>query len=283
MVLTGTGVGLFVVSDYRGDKGEEIVVGLRTESGREIPINGNPVHLAEILLSPEIGSQRKNCRFRPWSWRGCLVGNSRRRWSDGSLHLRRTGKGITESISASVDYCMDNKLVQSGMGDLACFVFKGQCYDAGLQSKTKCTLCGRAIRHVYILKNPQDRSVPIGSCCFSKFQTINPKIHTQLEAARIWLDTTLEAEQRDIRQYQPRTTIQDRMAAWRKAKTAALKAIRDYKKTSGEEWLPKPLFELELAARKTPGTYKRPANTARWYEKQTETLHAKIQEVSGTN
>lgn len=177
---------------------------------------------------------------------------------------------------------MDNRVVQSGLGGLACFTFKGQCYDAGLQSKVKCTLCGRAIRHVYILRNPQDRSVPSGSCCFAKFQTVNPKLHKQLEAARIWLDTTLEAEQRDIRHYQPRTAIQDRMAAWRKLKTKALKAIREYKKQSGEEWLPKPLFELETVARKTPGTYQRPANAVRWYEKQTEALQAKIQEVSGT-
>ena len=175
---------------------------------------------------------------------------------------------------------MDNR-VQDGLGDLANFTFKGQCYDAGLQSKAKCALCGRTIRHVYNLKNPQDRTVPSGSCCFAKFQTVNPKLHKQLEAARIWLDCSIEAEQADIRRYQPRLEIADRIVAWRKLKTEALKKIRDYKRQTGKEWLPESLFELQTAAQKVPSNYKRPTNAVRWYEKQVSVLESKIREVSG--
>jgi hypothetical protein len=41
------------------------------------------------------------------------------------------------------------------------------------------------------------------------------------------------------------------------------------------------LFELKAVAEKVPTDYKRPTNAIRWYERQAELLHAKIQEVSG--
>lgn len=175
---------------------------------------------------------------------------------------------------------MESSNGQSGMGDLASFVFKGQCYDPGLHSKTKCTLCGRAIRLVYILKNPADRSVPTGSCCFHKFQDINPKLFKQLEAAQIWLTTTIETEQRDIRAYQPE--VRDRMAAWRALKYQALLKIRDYRRQTGKEWLPESLFELKSVAEKIPTAYKRAGSAIKWYERQAQVLQNRISELSST-
>jgi hypothetical protein len=171
--------------------------------------------------------------------------------------------------------------VQSGMGDLADFTFKGQCYDSGLHSKAKCTLCTRAVRLVYILKDPQNRSVPTGSCCFGKFRA-NPKLFKQLEAAQIWLNTTIDAERADTRAYQPRTEVQDRMTAWRALKHQALLKIRDYRRQTGKEWLPESLFELKAVAEKMPTAYKRQTNAIKWYDRQAQLLQAKILEVSGT-
>ncbi len=167
---------------------------------------------------------------------------------------------------------MDFSNGQSGMGDFACFVFKGQCYDSGLQSRTKCTLCGRTIRFVYILKNPADRSVPSGSCCFSKFRETNPKLFKQLEAAQIWLNTTIEAERRDIRSNQPLVEVRDRMAAWRALKHQALLKIRDYKRETRKEWLPESLFELKVILEKKPA----PTATALWFNNRIRELSAKI-------
>jgi len=156
-------------------------------------------------------------------------------------------------------------------GDPALLTFKGQCYDAH-SSNVRCTLCGRAIRLVYILKNPEDRSVPTGSCCFVKFRESSPKLFTQLQAAQIWLQTTIEAERADVRVYQPRLDVQERMAAWRILKHQALVKIRNYRRQTGKEWLPESLFELKVIVEKKPA----PSATARWFTNRIQELSAKI-------
>jgi len=160
-------------------------------------------------------------------------------------------------------------IVQSDGVSLTGFVFKGQCYDSGHFSGTKCTLCGRSIRLVYILKNPQDRSVPTGSCCFSKFQD-NPKLFKQLEASQIWLQTTIDAEQRDVRTNQPDVRL--RMTTWRALKHQALLKIRGYKRQTGKEWLPESLFELKVIVEKKPS----PKATVRWFDNRIRELSTSI-------
>jgi hypothetical protein len=157
------------------------------------------------------------------------------------------------------------------LGDLADLTFKGQCYDSGRQSKARCTLCTRAIRLVYILKNPQDRSVPSGSCCFQKFRTVNPNLYKQLEGAKIWLETTVDAERQDTRANQPE--VRDKMAVWRALKHQALLKIREYKRTTGKEWLPESLFELKVIVEKAPS----PTATSRWYDNRIRELATKVQ------
>src|SRR5271157_5239940 len=100
-------------------------------------------------------------------------------------------------------------------GDPAMFVFKGQYYDTGPSSKTKCTVCGQGIHLVYVLKNDRDCSVPISSCCFSYFKQWNPKVHTQLCAAAILLGATIEAEARDKKVYVPLMEVRSRREIWR--------------------------------------------------------------------
>jgi len=169
---------------------------------------------------------------------------------------------------------MESSNGQSGSGVPASFAFKGQCYDSGLHSKAKCTLCGRAIRLVYILKNPEDRSVPAGSCCFHTFRESNPKLFKQLTAAQIWLNTTIEAERKDTQTYRPLAEVQDRMTAWRSLKHQALVKIRDYRRRTGKEWLPESLFELKVIAEKKPTA----TATARWFENRIK----EFSELSGT-
>src|ERR1700757_4493517 len=68
--------------------------------------------------------------------------------------------------------------------DAARFFFKGQCYDAGPESDTTCSLCGEHIRLVYILKVVESHShscahevgkLNVGECCFEPVEAVNEK------------------------------------------------------------------------------------------------------------
>ena len=92
--------------------------------------------------------------------------------------------------------------------DAARFLHKGQCFDAGSESETKCELCGKRIRLCYVLKVVQDPSLPyspevgkliIGECCFKAIQAVNEKLYRQLLAAAVNLRTFIEAIERDQR------------------------------------------------------------------------------------
>lgn len=165
-------------------------------------------------------------------------------------------------------------------GDPAKFVFNGQYYDAGLQSKTKCTACGQEVHLVYVLKNDRNRSVPFSSCCFVYFKQWNPKVHTQLCAAAVLLGATIDAEARDKKIFAPQMEVRERRETWRGMKRKALDIIREYKVKTGKEWLPEQLFDLKVVAEQTPAEFKRVANAIRWYERQTATLESKLQNVS---
>ena len=104
--------------------------------------------------------------------------------------------------------CREHSLTDSWRADTADrFVFRGQCYDAGLGSETKCGLCGQHIRLSYVLKmlkspdqlSPEIGRLTIGECCFQAIKTINPKLYCQLVAAAINLRTYIEAIRRDQR------------------------------------------------------------------------------------
>jgi hypothetical protein len=92
--------------------------------------------------------------------------------------------------------------------DRARFLFKGQCYDAGPESDTTCSLCGEHIRLVYILKviefppHPCAQEVGklnVGECCFEPIEAVNEKLYRQLLAAAVNLRTYIEAIERDQR------------------------------------------------------------------------------------
>jgi hypothetical protein len=92
--------------------------------------------------------------------------------------------------------------------DAARFFYKGQCYNAGSESETKCELCGKRVRLCYVLKVVQDPSLPhspevgkllIGECCFKPIKAVNEKLYRQLLAAAVNLRTFMEAIERDQR------------------------------------------------------------------------------------
>ena len=84
--------------------------------------------------------------------------------------------------------------------DAARFFFKGQCYDAGPESDTTCSLCGEYIRLVYILRVVESHAhscaqevgkLNVGECCFGSVEAVNEKLHLQLLAAAVNLRTYL--------------------------------------------------------------------------------------------
>lgn len=164
-------------------------------------------------------------------------------------------------------------------GDPASFVFKGQCFELGRSSDAKpCAICERPIRRCYMIHAPSSSSkFLIGSECFRLFKDLD--LFKKLQAAAIWLQTTIEAEERDTRTYQPRAEVSDRMAAWRKLKQEALRKIRDYRKATGKEWLPENLYELNEAATRMPVTYKRANAAVKWYDQQILILETKISSI----
>ncbi|MGA8607816.1 MAG: hypothetical protein WB616_13090 [Candidatus Sulfotelmatobacter sp.] len=92
--------------------------------------------------------------------------------------------------------------------DAARFLYKGQCYDAGHESETRCELCRKRIRLSYVLKavknpslsySPEVAKLTIGECCFKPIQAVNEKLYCQLLAAAVNLRTYIEAIERDQR------------------------------------------------------------------------------------
>ena len=85
--------------------------------------------------------------------------------------------------------------------------FKGQCYDAGPESDTTCSLCGEHIRLCYVLKvleaadllSPEVGKLNVGECCFKPIEAVNQKLYRQLLAAAVNLRTYIEAIERDQR------------------------------------------------------------------------------------
>jgi hypothetical protein len=149
------------------------------------------------------------------------------------------------------------------------FEFRGQCYTAAGNPSPKCT-CGRVIRNCFIIWNGVAK-VTIGSCCFQKFREVNPTLYKQLEGAKIWLETTVDAERQDV--LSNRTEVRDKMAVWRALKHQALLKIREYKRSTGKEWLPESLFELKVIVEKAPS----PTATARWYSNRIQELSGKVE------
>jgi hypothetical protein len=166
----------------------------------------------------------------------------------------------------------------------ACYIFKGQYFDAGLSSKMRCSVCGADLRFCYILKEdssdrptPSTRKLTIGQECFQLFEG---ETLTRLKAAAVLLENAVAAEDRDKKVFQPHMEVRERREAWRALKRKALDVIREYKTKTGKEWLPEDLFTLKVVAEQQPTDYKRVTNAIRWYERQTQTLEASLQNVS---
>jgi hypothetical protein len=167
------------------------------------------------------------------------------------------------------------------LGLPACYIFKGQYFDAGHQSKMRCSVCGADLRFCYILKEdssdrptPSTRKLTIGQECFPLFEG---ETLTRLKAAAVLLENAVAAEARDKKVFAPQMEVRERRETWRQIKRRALDVIREYKTKTGKEWLPEELFELKVVAEQTPSEFKRVTNAIRWYERQTAVLETKLQ------
>ena len=152
-------------------------------------------------------------------------------------------------------------------------------YDAGVRSTTKCGACGRGIRFVYGLHDRGAKAVLVGACCFRRFGA-NPRLHAQLQAARTLQEAYVAAIDRDVRLHGEMAGLRQFQAEWRRARREALGLVREYRKRTGEDWLPRELFALRAEAEKAPGEYKKAATKLRWFRAQAEKLDKTKAEAS---
>lgn len=153
-------------------------------------------------------------------------------------------------------------------GDPASFAYYGQHYHS--LTVAKCALCGRDIRNVYTLRPPQGRSVPTGECCFRVFEELNPDVHIRLLAAQILLAAYNEGVEDDTKVFNKRGDKDFRLREWRRLKRQVMTRIRQHRKDTGSDWLPKPLYDLKVAASKKPG------KTSRWFDLHIPVLRDKL-------
>lgn len=114
---------------------------------------------------------------------------------------------VNEVASRSGSKTSGDSIQRWRAADGARFLFKGQCYDAGPESDTTCSLCRRFIRLVYILKVVESShscaqevgKLNVGECCFEPIEDVNEKLYRQLLAAAVNLRTYIEAIERDQR------------------------------------------------------------------------------------
>lgn len=141
-------------------------------------------------------------------------------------------------------------------------------YDAQPGSTTKCAFCGHIIRYCYVMTDQYGKTFVIGSCDFDQYKTCE-KVFVLLQAARLMQGSFRENIVRDQKTY--RADVQQRRKEWVVARREGMKLVRTWRNTQGE-WLPKPLYELQIAVQLKPRQYKIPTCARRWYEHQTEKI-----------
>ena len=158
------------------------------------------------------------------------------------------------------------------------YMFRGQCYDAGSLTDSKCALCKKPIRYCFVLKaiSPATPSLTIGSCCFDKFKG-DDDLYTALLGSNIWLETTLGAVDTDQKVYNDRIDVQERIRQWNAVKKQARTAIRKHKKEAKGDYLPENLYRAEQLLRDKAPEYKRQCWRLRWYERRIETMKGYLQ------
>lgn len=166
-------------------------------------------------------------------------------------------------------------------GDPSSYLFNGTYYDTGIAAKQSCNVCSRTIRYCYIVKRSPLSPLPsskitLGSCCFHYFEA-DKKTHQALQDAQGVIVHRAEAVALEIKFYSRRADVKTRMQQWQQIRHKALSQLRQYRKTTGKEWLPEPLFELSVAVGQEPPTYKRTTSAIHWYETQAKRLEEQIE------
>lgn len=152
-------------------------------------------------------------------------------------------------------------------------------YDAGEKSTTRCAIDNRPIRHCFVMRDRNDKSVVIGSCCFHRFEGL--KTRAMLEAAHMLQMCRCAAIEHDIKLHAPDEFVREYRTQWQFKRKLARFMLRQYRNAHGD-WLPKPLYDLQSAVQASPRTYKSRHAALRWYLKQVNKLTAQIEAVESS-
>ena len=164
------------------------------------------------------------------------------------------------------------------MSNPAALTYRRQYYDAGDKSGIECSLCGREIRLVFILKDPDGSAVPVGHCCFQGFKEANPEVYEALIASLVLLRGQARDIKGDTKEQMNLANALGQEMVWKAVRHTARRAICGFRKSSGErEWLPKPLFDLHKALAERPRQdYRNPLSLARWYERHSAFMRERL-------
>jgi len=160
-------------------------------------------------------------------------------------------------------------------GPIAAHQYRG-FYDS-TPSETHCAFCNRRIRFCYAIHDQNHRTFIIGSCDFYHYK--GTSVYRELRAAQVLQRSYLRQRLLDTASYRIRGEIKAAQRAWTKARRRAFFRLMKYRNQHGT-WLPKPLFDLEQAAKRVPGAYKRQTLAIRWYVNQAQKIETLISGAS---
>jgi len=158
-------------------------------------------------------------------------------------------------------------------------VYRGQYYDAGKDSAAKCSFCGQVLRFVFVLKDMAGKPMPIGTCCFDRFD--DGPIRAELYASQVLLKAAVGRAERDAKEQATLCDVSIRAAQWRAARKKAKKLIKWYQENTKSKWLTRPLFDLRQEADRKPEPGKKPQFSLRWYAKHGIALETGISQAMG--
>lgn len=177
-------------------------------------------------------------------------------------------------------------------GDPEAFIFKGQVWDThtatGEATGKVCGICHKPVRYAFVLKKtlgrgadaPEVGKLEVGPCCFRYFRGWNRELHYQLVCALEVELARTRAKERDSRIFAGQASIKAQEAQWRYAKRQAALRLRKMERLN----ILAPVADVSAlrdALKGKPLVYKRPANAARWYERQAARLMEKAAKLPG--
>jgi hypothetical protein len=155
--------------------------------------------------------------------------------------------------------------------------FKGQAYDAGPGNPQRCQLTGGRVRYCFTIKplSGQGR-ITIGVGAFEYLRRWNGELYTKLVKGREWLMIMVNATDRDIRKSGHKTARQTTEAHFKMLRTTAKARLQQHRHSTGKEWMPEALFNLNEVVSRTRPMFKYEYMLNRWLGKQVVDLEAAL-------